>query len=369
MGHETVSTLKMKFGTWRRATRRLPLVLALSAGIFWGLTVSTASPAAAQTSGELLALLERIERLERELLAMRTVLGSQDGQAVPGQVSPSQPPVSMVPGVSTDAAPEGVPGQPVAGPQGLLPGGRASAATVGDPALARVLVRVDQLESELTRMTGELERLQYRYERLNTTVNQLAQGGFQAPGAPVDVAGAGQGRAPGQPQSLDAQQSGQMQGPAVGVDGQPLAPNAAMTAPGVNDGLPPLSGDVRLDYKTALDLLYTGEFAVAEAAFRRFVETYPDSDFLGEAHYWIGESFFVRELYKRASESYLQSARDYPKNTKAADSLLKLAFTFKALGEGDQACKALRQIVDNYPDASEPIKRSVRKARADFLCR
>ncbi|MGF1455365.1 MAG: tol-pal system protein YbgF [Alphaproteobacteria bacterium] len=337
--------------------------LGLAVLVLWGPAAVTVQPAAAQSGGELLALLERIERLERELLAMRTVMGAQvDGVAQNGAVAgPAD--------ATQDPAQNGEGAGPAGGPRGLLPGGRASSVTIGDPALARVLVRVDQLESELTRMTGELERLQYRYERLNASINQLAQAGFPAAGM-ADGAGADrQGAlASGQPQTLAGDPSAPAGQPSGPQNGSPMAPAGQPGQIGA-DGLPALMGDVRLDYKTALDLLYKGEFAVAEAAFRRFVESYPDSDFLGEAYYWIGESLFVRDLYKQASVSYLQSARDYPKNTKAADSLLKLAFTFKALGEGDQACKALKQIVDNYPNASEPIKRSVRKARSDFLCR
>ncbi len=308
-----------------------------------GLTALFLTPAVAQNRGELAALLERIERLERDIVALRTVVASEVPPADPMVEGPSD-------GETGPVSPEGA-------PQGL---GRrnqfSSPSPAAGPAMARLLVRVDQLESELARMTGELERLQYRYERLNTTLNQFAQG--RVPQAAPAQGGLERTPVPAAPLAPEA---------------DPIAPQAGPNAPAPGSvapaGLPTTTGDVRQDYKTALDLLYTGEFELAETAFRRFIEQYPDSEFLGEAYYWIGESLYVRELFQEAAEAYLVAARDYPRNTKAADSLLKLAFAFEAMGEGDQACRALRQVLQNYPDASEPVKRSVRKARADFRCR
>ncbi len=344
------------------------LVLALTLVL-----IPASTPALAQSSGELRALLERIERLELELAALRSVVGNTAPEA--GARQPGTPDDGSV-------------------PTGLGPSTQgASGARTGGPAIARLLVRVDQLESQLGRMTGELERLQFRYERLNTTVNQLAQDvnrvgttsragdgaapSFRQAQGPAVTSGPDGETAPANPDARPPLPSPpDAQSAEVGTLGViPAQPNGAATpaAPATPEEdvapvLPDLTGDVRIDYRTSLDLLYKGEFAAAELAFRRFAEAYPESDFLGEAYYWIGEALYVRELFKGAAEAYLVSARDYPENTKAADSLLKLAFTFKALGEGGQACKALAQIDKNYPSATEPVKRSVRKARADFRC-
>lgn len=356
--------------TSRAWTSRLCGAL-LIAGSVW-----LAGPAAAQ-HGEMLDIIERLEQIERDIADLHLQAGRPNGAASGFRATP------------------GVAGQ------------AQTASAAGGPAVARLLVRVDQLESELTRLTGEFERLQYRYERLQTIVNQVARnGGAPAGGAvaPVDpqnpsftsqtrlspsfgaaeadpYAPAGDGQSQDAPFGI----TGQAQTPAGDPDfgapqteSQPdagagsqiprrLTPGVAMPDEGVAVVAGP-SGDPRADFKSARDLLLKGEFAGAETAFRSFVETYPDSDFAGEAQYWIGESLFVRELYTAAAEAYLATARDYPDSTRAADSLLKLALTFERLGERKAACDTLRQLSRKYPDASEPIKRNLKKARAEFSC-
>ncbi len=339
-------------------------------------------------------LLIRIEALEREVLAL-------SGQAAAGQVQP---------GGAASAQP--------GGPRGLVPAplGIAGSDEPSSAALARLLARVDQLESQLRRLTGELERMQFQYERLNTIVNQLAQetgGSGFAPARPSGPAQPGTfGQQPGQ-QQLGQPQPGQQQPGGFGVTpgvpnpgipseagvpreagvpplaGEPSFPGAPGTASdgyGAADGVgpdgmtgagpvapgqaavPAPTGDPRSDFNVARDLLLRGDFAAAEAAFRQYAETYPEDSSLGEVYYWIGESLMIRELYTEAAKAFLQSARDYPDNPKAPYSLLHLATSLQAQGQTGQACRALQQASEKYPDAPEPLKRRVRKARGDFRC-
>jgi tol-pal system protein YbgF len=245
--------------------------------------------------------------------------------------------------------------------------GRSDGAT---PAVARLMVRVDQLESELSRLTGEYERLQFRYDRLNTMVMQLMQGNA---GVSPTVATPAP-RSPGVTYDPSANPFGSAPAPGqtpIGPEA-PTNPGVA-TAPGMPPATAPISlqqptGDPEVDFRAARSLLLKGEFALAETAFRRYVTMYPEAENAGEAQYWIGESLYVRELYNDAAEAYLSAVRDYPQGPRAADSLLKLSYSLNQLGEAGKACQSLRKLTRDYPNASEPVMRSVRKARADFGC-
>ncbi len=318
------------------------------------------APAAQAQQGELRAVIERLEALEQGQAELR-------GDAVPRASATS--------------------------------GARAA-----DPAAARLLERIDQLEAEISRLTGEIERLQYDYGRLNATVNQVARSSVTgAPAAPgVNPAFAPQPAAPavqGAPQTLGAPnpqsaptltpsgvaepavtgavETAQAAGTALGEAAQGTASAAGGAAAGAAAGaaqtlgtlsVPRTTGDPRADFAAARNLLLTGEFEAAEQSFREFVTAYPDTDFAGEAQYWIGESLYVRELYQQAAQAYLAAARDYPDGTRAADSLLKLAYSFNELGDSGKACQTLRELTRRYPDAAEPIQRGVSKARSDFEC-
>ncbi len=227
-----------------------------------------------------------------------------------------------------------------------------------DPAAARLQVRIDQLEAELRRLTNNFERLQFRYDRLQTTVNQLAKMVHGEPMAGQPGAG---DPVLGDPSVPD---DGAMPGDMAGVQPPAGAVPPSRSAPVTVT----MTGDPRVDFNAARALLMDGEFEGAETAFRHYVEAYPDNEFVGESYYWLGESLYVRELYRDAAQAFITAAKEHPESTRAPDSLLKLAYTFNRLDENDAACKTLQQLSRVYPDASEPVQRSSRKARADFGC-
>ena len=74
-----------------------------------------------------------------------------------------------------------------------------------------------------------------------------------------------------------------------------------------------------------------------------------------EAHYWIGESLFVREEYNQAILMYGEVIKKYKKNKKAPDSLLKVGIAFANLDKKKEACDALKQINKNYPKSDQAV--------------
>ena len=110
-------------------------------------------------------------------------------------------------------------------------------------------------------------------------------------------------------------------------------------------------------YKRALGDLREGKFALAEADFITFVEKFPRHKLAGNAQYWLGESYYVRQQYKRAAEAFLAGYSQYAKNIKAPDSLLKLGMVLVALGDKKNGCGAFADLVVKFPDASDSVKR------------
>ncbi|MGI9440466.1 MAG: tol-pal system protein YbgF [Parvibaculales bacterium] len=110
-------------------------------------------------------------------------------------------------------------------------------------------------------------------------------------------------------------------------------------------------------YKRALGDLREGKFAQAEADFIAFVEKFPRHKLAGNAQYWLGESYYVRQQYKRAAEAFLAGYSQYAKNIKAPDSLLKLGMVLVALGDKKNGCGAFADLVVKFPDASDSVKR------------
>src|SRR3546814_791628 len=123
-------------------------------------------------------------------------------------------------------------------------------------------------------------------------------------------------------------------------------------APSARAKLPP--GSPQEQYNYAYKLLVQSDYADAEGAFREFLGAHPQDPLAGNAQYWLGETFYVRQQYEQASAAFLTGYQNYPKGAKASDSLLKLGMSLAALKQNPEACAALGQMSKQFPAAPPP---------------
>ena len=97
-------------------------------------------------------------------------------------------------------------------------------------------------------------------------------------------------------------------------------------------------------YEFAVSFMKIGDYETAEFALKEFIEKNKSHDLAGNAQYWYGETFRIRQLYSDAATAYLDGYQNYPKSKKAADNLLKLGITMVQLGEKDQGCKMIIEV-------------------------
>jgi len=275
--------------------------------------------------------------------------------------------------------------------------------------------RIDQLESELRRLTGVVERLEYDAARqaelsqkrildLETRLQALesqrptpfvaqpppaavgplatspsmapapapfAQG-FQPPQPTVKLGGE-PAVAFGAPRQVDTPPDlAALPFPAIPVPGQPqpgtaVALAGASIAPPVQ--APPLfpvpapnqptlaPGGAQAQYDEALRMLNLGEFDAAGAALERLVAQYPQDAVSGSAHYWLGDMHLRLGRYNEAAKAFLESFKGWPDGAKAPDSLLKLGMTLSGLGQREEACLTFTEFPGRYPNASQTLLR------------
>lgn len=87
--------------------------------------------------------------------------------------------------------------------------------------------------------------------------------------------------------------------------------------------------------------------------FRQFIETYPNSGYLGNAHYWLGQLLYSRNDYADAQRHFREVVDNYPDSSKRADCLLKLGIISQSNNNLDDARQRYRQVVDEYPNSTE----------------
>ncbi len=121
-------------------------------------------------------------------------------------------------------------------------------------------------------------------------------------------------------------------------------------------------------YEFAVSFMKIGDYETAEFALKEFIEKNKDHDLAGNAQYWYGETFRIRQLYSDAATAYLDGYQNYPKSKKAPDNLLKLGIIMVQLGEKDQGCKMISGLKKEYPKASKSVLQKAQYEQKKFKC-
>ncbi len=328
--------------------RRFALCAALAAAAAW----TGPTPVHAQ-SQDLRPLIDRMDRLQRDMDVMQRNLarGGTSGGAVQ-PVSPPPPP-QMAPGLGT---------------------------TPSNGFVEQTDVRLSALEGQLRDMTGRLEEavnsiglLQQRLEKLVGDVDfrlgALEKGGASAPAAADAAAPATAPASPGQPvvrpgeARLQLVPGGPATAPQAAAGGAPAAA-APVTLP---------AGPPETQYEFAYGLYQQavqdrGDFGRAETALRSFVSANGAHRLAGDAQYWLGETFYARRDWNNASAAFAEQFRRFPQNAKAPDSLLRLGQSLGQLNRKADSCGTLGELEKRYPNASQSIKIAAQRERARLQC-
>jgi tol-pal system protein YbgF len=135
---------------------------------------------------------------------------------------------------------------------------------------------------------------------------------------------------------------------AAGANGNSAA--AASQAPANSDPADPEKE--KLFYDAAFDLIKVKDFDKASQAFAAFVRKYPNSQYAGNAQYWLGEVNLAQGDLQGAGKAFAQVSQSYPQHAKVPDSLFKLADVEMRLGNADKARGILQQVIAKYPGSS-----------------
>ncbi len=352
------------------------LVLAVSLA----LATLAASPAA-WAQAETRALLERIERLERDLTVMQR-LNARGGTAAAPAAGASGAMVLTSPALSGQA------GTSSAAPLGLAAGDESS----GD-IVAKLHLRVSNLETQFRTMTGQMDEVGFKINTINQRLDRMSADqdlrfkeleqklpGAQASAVPPAQTGAAQAVPPAQggaiqlippssvqsganaPSSLGAppRNLGQL----TGSELRQLAPPAQQQAAAA----PPKPATAKETYDQALTLHRDGDHAGAERMLRGFMASYAKDPLASSAQYWLADTYYQRKDFEQAAILFAEGYKAYPRGNKAPDSLLKLAQSFSALNKKRESCIALAQLNAEFPTPAEPIKRAAAIERQKSGC-
>ncbi|MBV9551628.1 MAG: tol-pal system protein YbgF [Alphaproteobacteria bacterium] len=269
----------------------------------------------------------------------------------------------------------------------------APTASVGAPAMAGgataadVEVRMERLEAQMRELTGRVEQvangldqLKQRVEQVNSDLDvRLGEGAAAASPAPPRgssrTAAAADRFPPAPPPAGGLMPPGTVVPPPASESGglSPIfntltPPGSAPSAPprlgppsaepASAAAGPPRGGSTNDQFNYAFGLVKQADYAGAESALRAFIDAHPNDPLAASAQYWLGQTFYARNRYQDAAAAFAEGYKRSPKGAKAPDDLLYLGLSLAKADQKKNACLALAQLDEAFPNASAAIKKS-----------
>jgi tol-pal system protein YbgF len=116
-------------------------------------------------------------------------------------------------------------------------------------------------------------------------------------------------------------------------------------------------------YEAGLNQFKQGNYGAAIASFKGFMSTFPNSQLLPSAQYWIGNAHYALRDFKSAIAAQERLLQSWPDNAKAPDALLNIASSQLESGDVKAARETLQLLVKRYPTspAAEQAKQRLSK--------
>ena len=278
------------------------------------LLLGAATPALAQPTVE-----RRVDRLEQEMRAVqRRVFPGGAGATVDPEIRPATP---TRPTVDT-----------------------------GD-ALATLNARVDAIEAQLARITGQAEENGYRMRQLEEQLNQLRTdtqtrlGRIEQPAAPAT-----------EPDPAPATNTTPVMEPIVERPAAPATQPAAAADP------------AEAAYNAGFRLWEQRNYAAAQTALTQVAERYPRSRWASWARNLAGRAYLDDGKPATAARVFLGNYQDDPRGERAADSLFFLGEALVRLNRRSEACPVYDELEQNYPNMRDFLRTRLPAARTAARC-
>ncbi|BDV37832.1 tol-pal system protein YbgF [Methylocystis bryophila] len=258
---------------------------------------------------------------------------------------------------------------------------------VGEPAgpdRDSVLInRVDRLERELRKATGQIEELQHQVQGLEEQLRARPESAALPAPASAPVAGrpqtapvggsrdafdpAANPTAAGAPRPLGQTTPSAPLTPSDTARTGSRDPGAPMdlTPPGLQ-GAPSATrpaaeaspASMKEEYEQAAALMQQQQYEAAERALTAFLAKYPKSKYVPAATFGLGESFFLRSRFREAAEKFLDIKKKHPQSAQTPEALLRLGQSLAEIGAHEEACQSFADIGASYPQSPARVRES-----------
>lgn len=117
--------------------------------------------------------------------------------------------------------------------------------------------------------------------------------------------------------------------------------------------------------KLADEKAKAGENELAKKLFTEFIKKWPRDEQMGEAHFSLGEVYFLETKCREALYEYAKVIQDYPKTKSAPMAYLRSSDCFKEIKMVDEAKLALTELMKQYPKTEQAKTAKTRLAELE----
>lgn len=229
---------------------------------------------------------------------------------------------------------------------------------VGNQALVDMLRRLEELQVETQTLRAQVEELGHNLEGMQSRQRDIY---LDVDRRLQQIEGRGGGAGSATDSGVDSTS------PGAGAESENnggLGAGLAATPPPTQDG-----ATARAAYEQAFAALRGGRYEQAIGGFERFVADYPQSEYAGNAQYWLGEANYVTRRFERAVQEFNKLIANYPDSAKVPDAHLKIGFTYYEMGRWADARRSLSEVQSRFSTsaaarlAAERLSRMTQEGR------
>jgi tol-pal system protein YbgF len=319
--------MRIAFSKHRSAAIAASMAIALLSGAM------LSHPAAAQSSSDQTqTLLDRVDRLQRDLNTLQRQVYQGGGSKSGGSSS------------SGAAAPSG------------------SDAT-------NLEIRLQGIEEQLQTLRGQVEDATFQTKSVSDRLDKLSSDVDFRLSAIEKKVGLTPGAADTSPMGAPpaaAANAAQQQPETVLIPPDSAPAGNAPATPALAADLPQGAPSDQMAY--AMGLLNQNDYAGGEKAFKEFLSQHPTDPLAGNAQYWLGRTYFARNNFNDATRTFAEGYKKYPQSPRAAENLLYLGRSLAGLNQKGNACQAYARMLSEYPKATDATKASAQAERKKLAC-
>lgn len=106
-------------------------------------------------------------------------------------------------------------------------------------------------------------------------------------------------------------------------------------------------------YDKAINLILRDKkYDEAIPAFETFLNRFPNSQYISNAHYWLGQLLFNKQEWEKAKTHFNRVVTGFPDSNKRPDAILKLGEIAQRSSDIATAKRLFEQVINEYPDSS-----------------